>query len=67
MERKGAHRLLLNHLGDSAEPRARDEWRSRIDAHLALSQAEKERRAETLISELAEFTAETLARRTTGE
>jgi alkylation response protein AidB-like acyl-CoA dehydrogenase len=63
MERKGAHRLLLNELAGLAEPRVLEGWLARVEDHLVLPQPEKERAAETLFRDLAEFTAKTLATR----
>jgi alkylation response protein AidB-like acyl-CoA dehydrogenase len=65
MEKKGAHRLLLDHLKSSAAAE-RQAWRERIDAHLALPRADREARVEPLFRDLAAFTAWTLARRAGG-
>lgn len=60
MERKQAHRLLLQSLAACAEPHALQQMETRIDRHLALTQDEKEAEAEGLFSELASFTANAL-------
>jgi alkylation response protein AidB-like acyl-CoA dehydrogenase len=63
MERKGAHRLLLDHLRPGAPASDLDAWRERIEAHLALPREEREARIDPLFRELAAFTARALARR----
>jgi acyl-CoA dehydrogenase len=63
MERKHAHRLLLDHLGPAAPAAAQNELRARIEKHLALPAPEKEAGAEELFASLAAFTAETLLTR----
>ncbi len=63
MERKGAHRLLLEHLKPLAAAAELEAWRDRIEAHLALPREEKEARIEPLFRELAAFVARALASR----
>ncbi len=63
MERKGAHRLLFDHLSDAAEGGEMASMATRVDAHLALPEEEKEARAEPLFWNLAKFTAATLLTR----
>lgn len=63
MERKGAHRLLFEHLAPHAHPQQLEELATRLEAHLALPQEEKEARAEAIFRDLALFTAHTLASR----
>ncbi len=60
MERKGAHRLLFEHLKPLADPKDLAEMASRVEGHLALPQAEKEARAEEIFPDLAGFTARAL-------
>ncbi len=60
MERKGAHRLLFEHLRDAADPADLAEMRRRIEAHLALPQTQREAVAEEIFRELAMFTARTV-------
>jgi alkylation response protein AidB-like acyl-CoA dehydrogenase len=60
MERKGAHRLLFEQLGQSADPTDLAEMRRRVDAHLALPQTQREAGAEEMFRELAMFTARTV-------
>jgi alkylation response protein AidB-like acyl-CoA dehydrogenase len=60
MERKGAHRLLFEHLRDAADPIDLAEMRRRVEAHLALPQAQREAGAEEMFRELAIFTARTV-------
>ena len=62
MERKGAHRLLAEHLANRAGTASSiSELIERADAHLARSEAEREAHAEALFRDLARTTAETLA------
>lgn len=63
MERKGAHRMLFQYLAPYAQPEAWAAMQSRVEAHLALPQDEKEAGAEDLFGELASFTAHTLRMR----
>ena len=63
MERKGAHRMLFQYLAPYAQPEAWAAMQSRVEAHLALPQDEKEAGAEDLFCELASFTAHTLRMR----
>jgi|HubBroStandDraft_1064217.scaffolds.fasta_scaffold02609_6 acyl-CoA dehydrogenase len=60
MERKGAHRLLFEQLREAAVPVDLAEMRRRVDAHLALPQAQREARAEEMFRDLAIFTARTV-------
>jgi len=61
IERNNAHRLLIDHLGDRADPQAAESIMERIDDLLALPQDEKEAGIEPVFRELAEFTAGALA------
>jgi hypothetical protein len=61
MERKGAHRLLFESLQDAASPGEIEGMRRRVEAHLALPQAEREAGAEEMFRELAMFTAAAVA------
>ncbi len=61
MERKGAHRLLFQHLAPYAHPQQLEEIAARLESLLALPQAEKEAGAEVAFRDLAIFTAQTLA------
>jgi alkylation response protein AidB-like acyl-CoA dehydrogenase len=60
MERKGAHRLLFEQLREAADPIDLAEMRRRVDAHMALPQAQREAGAEEMFRELAIFTARTV-------
>lgn len=60
MERKQAHRLLLQSLAERVDATALRDMGDRIERHLALSQAEKEAGAEELFADLAAFTAAVL-------
>ena len=60
MERKHAHRMLLQSLSAAALASDLRAMESRIDEHLALPQEEKEAGAAALFSELAMFTANAL-------
>jgi alkylation response protein AidB-like acyl-CoA dehydrogenase len=62
MERKGAHRLLLEELRPWAEPAEIEAWRARIDSHLALPREPREARIGPLFRELAAFAGTALAR-----
>lgn len=66
MERKGAHRLLLEHLKPAAEAADLEAWRERIGAHLLLPREDREAGVEPLFRELAAFAARALARRGPG-
>ncbi len=66
MGRKGAHRMLFEHLAPHAHPQDLEEMAARVEAHLNLPEEEKEARAEGLFRDLAIFTAETLVRRQGG-
>ena len=61
MERKQAHRLLLQSLEGNVDASARQQMEARIERHLALPRAEKEAGAEVLFAELAAFTADALS------
>lgn len=60
MERKKAHRLLLQSLSSKVEGSALQQMEARIDRHLALPVEEKEAGAEALFADLAVFTADAL-------
>lgn len=62
MERKGAHRLLFQHLAPHAEAQALEEMAGRVEDLLALPGDEKETEAEGVFRDLAVFTANTLVR-----
>jgi len=62
MEKKGAHRLLFEHLAGATDP---DEVRgiaARVESHLALPEEEREAGAEGVFRDLAHFTAAALVR-----
>lgn len=62
MQRKGAHRLLFQHLaGKVPEPQLR-EMEARVERQLALAEAEREATLEKLFADLASFTADALSR-----
>lgn len=67
MERKGAHRMLFQHLAPSADLEALEENRSLVERHLRLPMEEKEARAEELFARLARFTADSLLRGLPGK
>ncbi len=62
MQRKGAHRLLLERLAPAADPEEMADMRERVARHLALPPEEQEAQAEGLFAALARFTAEALLR-----
>ncbi len=66
MERKQAHRLLLDHLGEAADPQQAEALMARIEDHLALPQEEKEAEIEPLFKEMAEFVGRSLVRQWNG-
>lgn len=66
MERKGAHRLLFEHLAAIASAPARQDMSSRVERQLGLPQEEKEATAERLFGDLAAFTADALLARGTA-
>jgi acyl-CoA dehydrogenase len=63
MERKGAHRLLFEDLRADAEPTELENMRHRVEAHLALPQAQREAGAEEVFRALAVFSARAFRRR----
>ena len=62
MERKGAHHSLLELLAPHADARELKEMSDRIEAHLALPTEEREALIEKLFTDLAAFTARSLAK-----
>ncbi len=66
MERKGAHRLLIDHLSEGADGELLEKMASRVEAHLALPETEKEGGAEPIFWDLAKFTADELLRKRWG-
>ena len=61
MERKQAHKMLLEQLARNASAKELQEMESEIQAHLKLPAVEKEARAEALFRRLAVFAAHKLA------
>lgn len=64
MERKGAHRLLFQHLAGSASAPGLRDMEARVERQLGLPADQKQASAETLFSDLAAFTASALLART---
>jgi acyl-CoA dehydrogenase len=60
MERKGAHRLLFEHLKPMADSAALSQMATRVEKYLELSAEEKEAQIEGLFRDLASFTARVL-------
>jgi acyl-CoA dehydrogenase len=60
MERKGAHRLLFEHLKPMADSAALSQMATRVEKYLELSAEEKEAQIEGLFRDLAGFTARVL-------
>jgi acyl-CoA dehydrogenase len=60
MQRKGAHRLLFQHLAGKAPERQLREMEARVERQLGLPDAEREATLEKLFSDLAAFTANAL-------
>ncbi|MCL6642430.1 MAG: acyl-CoA dehydrogenase family protein, partial [Candidatus Bipolaricaulota bacterium] len=63
MERKGAHRLLFEHLKPMADSTALEQMAARIEGYLKLSAEEKEAQIEGVFRDLAGFTARALRRK----
>lgn len=63
MERKGAHRMLFDHIAPFAHPQELEEMAARVDGLLSLPGEQKEAEAESLFRDLAVFTADSLAKR----
>ena len=66
MERKGAHRLLFEHLAEAADRQQLQEMIARVEAHWTLPTEQKEARAEELFQDLARFTADALEKKRVG-
>jgi alkylation response protein AidB-like acyl-CoA dehydrogenase len=66
MERKQAHKMLLQHLAQIAPAPELREYESQVDRVLKLPTAEKEANAEPLFRRLAIFTADHLSRKYPG-
>ena len=66
MERKQAHKMLLQHLAQIAPAPELQEFESEVDRLLKLPIAEKEAQAEALFRRLAIFTADHLSRKYPG-
>jgi alkylation response protein AidB-like acyl-CoA dehydrogenase len=60
MQRKGAQRLLFQHLVPAADSQGLQEMAQWVEKHLVLSAEEREAQAEELFRELARFTASAL-------
>ncbi|MFY9845565.1 MAG: acyl-CoA dehydrogenase family protein [Terriglobales bacterium] len=60
MQRKGAHRLLFQHLAGKAPEAQMREMAARVERQFALPEIEKEATVEKLFSDLASFTADAL-------
>jgi hypothetical protein len=60
MERKGAHRLLFEHLKPMADSAALSQMATRVEKYPELSAEEKEAQIEGLFRDLASFTARVL-------
>jgi len=62
MQRKGAHRLLFQHLAGKAPEAQLREMEARVERQLGLPEVEREATLERLFSDLASLTADTLLR-----
>ena len=60
MQRKGAHRLLFQHLAGKAPDAQLREMEARVERQLGLSAAEREKTLESLFADLASFAAHAL-------
>ncbi len=63
MERKGAHRLLFQHLAPYAHPQELEALAARLEEHLSQPPERREALAESIFRDLALFTAHTLRKR----
>jgi alkylation response protein AidB-like acyl-CoA dehydrogenase len=61
MERRQTHRLLLERFDGMVPARDVNEWRARLDAHLALPREEREGRLEPVFRDFARFVARACA------
>jgi acyl-CoA dehydrogenase len=64
MQRKGAHRLLFQHLAGKAQEAQLREMEARVERQLGLTEVEKEATLEKLFDDLAAFTAHALLQKT---
>ena len=62
MQRKGAHRLLFQHLAGKGPEAQLREMEARVERQLGLPEVEREATLERLFSDLASLTADTLLR-----
>ncbi len=62
MQRKGAHRLLFQHLAGKAPEAQLRAMEARVERQLALPEVDRERTLEKVFGDLASFTADTLSR-----
>ena len=62
MERKQAHRLLLDDLADRLDAAERETWEARLSDLLALPREEREARVEAVLAPFARWVAEVLSR-----
>ncbi|MCC6794193.1 MAG: acyl-CoA dehydrogenase family protein [Candidatus Hydrogenedentes bacterium] len=63
MERKGAHRLLFEHLAPGAEGRELGEMVRRVESHLTLPTDQREAHSEPIFRDLARFAGKALAQK----
>lgn len=63
MERKGAHRLLFEHLRPLISPEELARMQSRVEVHMTTTQEQKEAEVENVVRELATLTARACAQR----
>jgi hypothetical protein len=63
MDRKGAHKMLFQHLRHNASPNELEAMESEIEHHLKLPAIEKESLSEPLFRRLAIFVQDKLSRR----
>lgn len=67
MERRGAHRMLFEHLAPYVDPDAARHLLARIEAHLSQPQDEREAGIEPVFLELAEFAGAACERKLTAQ
>lgn len=63
MERKGAHRLLFEHLAPGADGRELGEMVRRVESHLMLPTDQREAHSEPIFRDLAQFAGKALAKK----
>lgn len=63
MERKGAHRLLFEHLAPGADAHEFGEMVRRVESHLTLPTDQREAHSESIFRDLAQFAGKAIHRK----